>query len=271
MKIRTDFVTNSSSSSFSVIIEVETVDDDTFSFEEYSYEYEDDGGGRVEFNADLSELLTDKTKKLKSKYSNVESLAKFLMDAVSDDSTWFLDEEDEEEFEDEEYKDEEYDEEDEEDEFNRNRRNFAKEIEERKADFVKNLAENVSDVSKISRIAVRREYNAWGECADLIADNDAKLCELAEKVTSAEGEDQKAALKEMLDYINTPNGDRAGEDFGRGFDDVRYSWYGDDDALLKLAERLCSWNGPDDVEGEECQELDLTTGTFSKHADFFLK
>lgn len=81
---------------------------------------------------------------------------------------------------------------------------------------------------------------------------------------------KKVALQKMRDYINTSNGNRQGEIFGSGFDDFRYNWHGDDDALIELSKRLCGSEGPDFCEGSEYQELDLTSGAYSEYVEFDL-
>lgn len=142
-------------------------------------------------------------------------------------------------------------------------------MDEEKAYFTKEVTKNIKNISDIKRISVIREYNAWGEYADCISNNDVKLCEHANKVTNTTGEEHKEALKNMLDYINTSNGER-GQRFGCGFNDFRYNWEGGYKELEKLAERLMSNSGPGCEDGTEFSEIDLETGKYTEYAVFNL-
>ena len=187
------------------------------------------------------------------KFSNIAELCEFLTDSIDDGCCDDFDDEEEDD-----------------DYFEMTPSEFKKEFEEEKREFTERVINNVKTIDNISKIEVIREYRAWGEFADLIADNDETLCELAQKVNNASGADKEAAKAEMLKYIHTPNGDR-GMSFGSGFEDFRYLWSDDDAELDALVKRLCSNYGPGSVEGTEHCEINMETGEYSKYAEFVLE
>lgn len=196
------------------------------------------------------------------RFSDIADLCKFLTDSI-DHGCWPDDDYDDED-------DDDYD--DEEDSGSMSYSAFIKKQEAEKATFTENVIKKVKTIDNISKIVVSRYYDAWGEFADLIADNDEILCELAERVNNASGADKEAAKAEMLKYIHTPNGDRGcGMEFGSDFEDFRYIWWDDDNALDALVERLCSGYGPGSVEGTEYYEINMETGEYIKHANFVLE
>ena len=151
--------------------------------------------------------------------------------------------------------------------------NHIQKMNEIKERFIESVTSSIDKLSDIQSIAVTREYNAYGEFADIIADNDKELCRLAEQVNKTEGKAHEEALKDMLEYISKPNGERGylGEDFGVGFSDFRYYWNGDNNDLESLAMRLCSGRGPGSVSGIEHSEINLETGEYSSYASFNLE
>ena len=199
---------------------------------------------------------------------SVEELARFLMGNVSDD--YWPREDDWEDDEEEEYETEGEEEENAANEDEEAGDSFEREIASRKARFISEVTENVPSVSDIAKISVRRYYNAWGEEADLIPDNDSKLCELAEEVNTTSGEEQKTALDNMLAYIRTSSPDRKGDRFAVGFNDIRYAWRGDENDLIFLAKRLKSNYGPDMCQGRDSRVLDLENETVESYAEFDL-
>ena len=147
---------------------------------------------------------------------------------------------------------------------------FRERIKEQKEHFIRQVSASILSVNDISKIRVCHEYRAYGEYADLIADNDQILCEFARNVINTSGEEQKKVLEEMLTYIYTPNSQRQGEVFGIGYEEIRYAWNGDEKELLALAERLCSFYSPEEVEGREVYELDFKEGGIENYAEFDL-
>ena len=182
MKIRTDFVTNSSSSSFCTIISINLKNGKS-----YMYEYPDSEMVRFEecpgscrFYNDLSDLLgNDGT--IKKKYLVKNNVLNFLIDGIRGD--------------------------------------YDNELAEELTHFFET---EISSMDDISRIRIVNSYYAYGEGADLIPENDGELCELADEVMNTTGEKQNQALKKMLDYINTSSSERCCGEFADGYDDIFY-------------------------------------------------
>lgn len=165
--------------------------------------------------------------------SNVPELARYLMEGVSDNLDW----------------QDEYD-------LSETDIEFKQKNAERKTRFIDEVSRSIPTINDISKITVLREYEAWGEGAELIAENDYELCELAQEVNDAVGADKKKALSKMLDYIRSARIHAYGMRFGEGMV-VRYSWDGDENDLIRLANRLCSDLCADFYRGKEYREIDV--------------
>lgn len=226
MKIRSDFVTNSSSSCFTVMVRVRTQDEEVV-IEDNPYEYSPDEGGCSNFYGDL--------RKVKKHMSSVESLAKWLMSELYQES-WY-DEEEESDFD------------------------------QRKEAFVKEACEKIASVDEIETIEVIRYYDAWGEFAELVADN-LEMQEYARKYLESTGIEKERAEAEMITYIHTTT-DARGDNFGSRSVVSRYHWT--EESVDLLAKRLVSNYGPGDVSGVEYRKLDLKTGEYYDESDFNLQ
>lgn len=140
--------------------------------------------------------------------------------------------------------------------------------------FIKSASAGIASVSDVSKIIVEREWDAYGEGADLFADNDDKLCALARNVVNAgkDPERKKKALQAMKDYINSEESSE-GKYGERGFGvgcNFHYVIKGGDAALEKVARRLCTYYGPDTTHGVEHYELNALTGETKADAYFDL-
>ena len=111
------------------------------------------------------------------------------------------------------------------------------------------------------------------------AGKDVTLADLEVKLSPYNDEKQQIAIKIVSDsdysvdlYFVDKNGEKELDvGFGKGYEDFRYRWDGDKEALLKLAKRLCSHCGPSDVSGREYDEIKLKTGEHQSFAEFVLR
>ena len=223
MKIRTDFVTNSSSSGF--VLEIRVFDKNGKEFLLQMPDFGGDDSWKMEGGVDCEPEFTGDLASVPERIQSVSELCRFLTDSIymgrRDPREVFRDE----------------------------------------------VTKNISSLSDIGRIEIKRDYYAWGEFVSLLPDGDEKLCELAEAVKNSTGEEKKAAEKQMLEYMHTPNKKRATRGFGKGYDDVRYVG----GSVEKMVDYLCNHSCEGSLEeGAEYRILDMQTGEYSKYAEFDL-
>ena len=139
-----------------------------------------------------------------------------------------------------------------------------------KSNFKKTAKAGIKTIDNVKTIEVMREHNGSGEGRDLVPENDNKLLDCARKVVETTGDEHKAAIKEMLDCIHTPDAER-GDRIGGLIDDFRYNFDGGEEEVETLAKRLCNREGVYTTTAREFRILDATTGEYKEYAEFDLE
>lgn len=190
MKIRTDFVTNSSSSSFNVTVKVQTKKGEEISYQLYPMDTDNEDIGPVSENY--------KTMSLLKKVSSVDELCEILENAAEnyfDDEGYqsvaeFIKTITDEEKEDWDgyYSFEDWE-------------KFQNSVIEEKKEFSEKIKKSCSSIDDIEKISIIGGHTNTGEYCELSSINDSELVDLAEKVVNSEGENQKKAIAAFEEYI----------------------------------------------------------------------
>ena len=265
MKIRTDFVTNSSSSSF--VVDITVIDKDG---NDYTVAiHPDDGGG----NGDAD--LNCKAKDI-AKTSNIDELIKLLSDSLcinKGEGGFELYDKDLVEFDDDDLDDrsDEFEanlDDEEEDEFDDDEEYFEAQLKKALEYYRNRLSKygeflKKKEISNLEKIVLKRKWFAWGECASgFHADPDAfaeGITKLAKKVINSKGEEKEEAKKKFEKFLADFDGDI--EAFPDGFlgSKVKGSivWNKFSDSLEELAQKLISGDLPDRDYAESTTTIDL--------------
>ena len=253
MKIRTDFVTNSSSSSYTISVCIK----DT-SGKEYIASSDPYGiNGESSLDHDLNCRVCDLVNA-----DSLSELMRILIESmqINMEYDWCDDEEQARKMRESDLAD------------------ATKELLEMKKD----LSENTADISQIASIRLTRTWYAWGEAGSGFAGQlksfVPELAELAEKVCMSEGEAKEAAKQSLLDYLAHYDCEIEGnwcDYFPAGFLGAKVTgtivWEKCADSIEDFAQKVIDGELADEDYAEETTVIDMQTHTITQKAEYILR
>ena len=244
MKIRSDFVTNSSSSSFIVNISIEDVDGNIYTATSDPDNLIDEGCFDHDLNCTAEDLMN---------VSSVQELANLLADSMKDNREYDMDD----------YEDDE------------DPREYAlKEVKGLK----NTLIEKIEDLSQIKSLKLSRIWSAWGECGSCwgLDKYNVPFCdlyELAHVFLDADGEEKETAKEELKKFASDdPITNDCWDKFPSGFLGSKGKWHLDwsllTDDVEEFAKIVVHLDLPHGDYAEEITEIDMQNHIIKQQANY---